>query len=114
MGGIGIVELVIPAPQKMTDEWIRRLDESAARLAAHHADVVATVLTLADVVKESPSESEVPKTKNADAQRVLDTKLRLLNTPAYAHFVNNFWNSSRGTMRLLVRIRETVPAATRR
>jgi hypothetical protein len=68
--------------------------------------VVSQVLSLADVLRQEPDEDDAPAERAADPARVLETKLRVLGTPAYSHFLKNFWDKSTGTMRIVVRIRE--------
>ncbi len=136
MGGIGLVELVFRSPDKVTAEWLAQLKDASAHLLAVDPDVVTQVLSLADVLDASrdpaatppaaathaDTESPPPRagglfagllgTPSADAtpDRVIETKLRVLGTPAYSHFLKNFWDRPSGTMRVLVRIREGADA----
>jgi hypothetical protein len=109
-GGIGLVEVMFRGPQRITVEWLKSLDATAQKLAAVDPDVVSQVLSLADVLREETDEDDKQADAPADPARVLETKLRVLGTPAYSHFLKNFWDKSSGTMRILVRIREGADA----
>ena len=136
LGGIGLVELVLPAPAQLTPGWLEELDQLAHELG--ETDPVSGVLSLADVLslprakaestrvdqpEQSPSGARSGKspgllgglfgnanTGSPDPNRVLQTKLLLLRTPAYEHYLHTFWNPSQRLMRVLVRIREATSA----
>jgi predicted RND superfamily exporter protein len=108
MEGIGIVELVFPAPNELTNAWLQNLSKSTKDLASSDPDVVTHVLSLADVL--GPSDPSNIPASGAEAERILEIKLRLLNTAVYEHFLKNFWDIRGKRMRVLVRIRESVAA----
>jgi hypothetical protein len=104
LGGIGLVELVVPAPEEITPGWIKELRGTAEQLRAVDPEMITEVLTLADMLAR-------PKPEGSPLDdEVLKIKLRGLAIPAYSHFLDNFWNRSSNLTRLIVRIREDAPA----
>ena len=106
MGGIGLVELISPAPGKMTPEWLDQVGKLTARMRAENPDMVSGVVSLADLLS-------VPAgVEPQDRERIVDTKIQILEQPKYAHFVNNLWrrhedDPSADLVRILVRIQES-------
>lgn len=116
LGGIGLVELVFPGPTdatEITGQWLSRVRETAARIAAIDRDLVTHVMSVADVLARDRTRSPnapptAPSTTSEDD--VIQSKLRVLGSPAFAHVLGDFWDRSSGQMRLLVRIRESAEA----
>lgn len=125
MGGIGLVELVFPAPQQLTPDWVAKLKDSAQRLYEADPELVAGVVSLGDVLgpAEQPEDdaessngtddttasnrSPASDSDDPHAQEILDVKLRLLGTRAYSHILDTLWNREANTARVLVRISES-------
>jgi predicted RND superfamily exporter protein len=79
MGGIGLVELVVPGPREAQDvslEWLERLRGATDALRATHQDLIAEAVSLADVLlkednKDAPSApgTEAPAESDATPSR---------------------------------------------
>jgi hypothetical protein len=127
MGGIGLVELVCPAPQeaqRVTADWLASLRRIADELKLVDQQLIGEVLSLADVLagerqgqnKTQPGtgdrEADAGRsaTRETTADQVIRAKLRVLSLPAFEHFLANFWDRSNGQTRFLVRIREGAEA----
>lgn len=104
MGGIGLVELVFPAPKQVTREWLSRLAETSSELDKVDPDLVSSVISLADILTFPRDLGD------ADPQDFLNQKIELLSTESYSHFLTNFWDREHHVMRILVRIRESAQA----
>jgi len=66
LGGIGLVELVVPAPKEskqITLDWLDSVHETSVAIKAAHPDLISEVLSLADVLvvqKKAASEPDTP------------------------------------------------------
>lgn len=105
MGGIGLVELISPAPDKMTPEWLDKLGQVTARMRQENPEMVAGIVSLADLLS-------VPRDLEKDERgRIVDMKIQILGQIKYAHFLNNLWNrnedKSKDLVRILIRIQES-------
>jgi predicted RND superfamily exporter protein len=105
MGGIGVVEIVAPAPGQIHVEWLSHLQGVGAAMMREDPEFVLGVFSLADVLS-SATPAKDPKA----AELILQTKLNLLTKVANAQALDTIWNRKEGTMRLLVRIRESTTA----
>jgi len=113
LGGIGLVEVVAPVGPKVDPEALAKLDrvEDAIRnLAPDSPGAVAQVLSLATVLDPDGRIAALP----ADARaRVLADKLALIEASPQASLLRSFWNPEEGRARILVRLLEQQPAATK-
>lgn len=104
MGGIGLVELIFPAPAVVTPDWLDRLAETGAHLRDANQDLVTGVVSLADLLN-SPSEAG-----EEERDRIVAMKIRTLEQPKYSKFLDTLWqrpeDGAAGQARILVRIRE--------
>ena len=119
MGGIGLVELVFPAPDEVNPAWIDQLHDSAEALKATDPELVSGVVSLSDVLSLPPVDSTDEDNNETEAKgesvlsardEYLATKLRLLGRDSYVHVLDNFWNRTDNSMRLLCRVRESAEA----
>ena len=106
MGGIGLVELISPAPEKMTAEWLDKVGQVAAKMKRDNPEMVAGIVSLADLLSVPPY---VDKENRDD---VVATKVRILGNARYEHFLNNLWSrnkedSSQDQVRILIRVQES-------
>ncbi len=116
LGGIGVVQLVVPFDKAVTPESLdklRRLDESltGGDRSRPHADYV---LSLATVLDPDRRISAMPP---ETARRILATKLDLIAASPQAELMTGFWNRDhdpdRDHARVLVRLVEQQPTATK-
>lgn len=104
MGGIGLVELISPAPEEMTPDWLKNLGRVTAQMRQENPDMVSGIVSLADLLNVPPDARE--------REAIVSWKIRILSQPKYEHFLNNLWSrnpddSSGDQVRILVRIRES-------
>lgn len=104
MGGIGLVELISPAPEQMTPAWLEKVARVSTLMRQENPDMVSGVVSLADLLNVPPHVK--------DPEAIVSWKVRILSQPKYAHFLDNLWSrnpddSSTDQVRILVRIRES-------
>jgi predicted RND superfamily exporter protein len=133
-GGIGIIELVLPGPKESKEisaAHLNELHEMGKSTAAAHNGLVTGVLSLADVLLPELAEHDgtapqepagkkrtgilgglLGRTRATPAtpDEIIQAKLMVLNTPGFAHIVQNFWDGPTGRTRLVIRIRESADA----
>ena len=105
MGGIGLVELISPAPEKISAEWLDDLGQVTARMRAENPVMVAGIVSLADLLSAPPGDDAAVR------ETIVSTKIDALSTPKYEHFLNNLWSRKEGgdgeQVRILIRIQES-------
>ena len=106
MGGIGLVELISPAPDKMTPAWLDNVAQVTATMRRENPEMVSGIVSLADLLT-APADMD-----ENDRQRIVDTKVNLLSQTKNSHFLNNLWkrnsdNSAEDRVRILIRIQES-------
>jgi predicted RND superfamily exporter protein len=106
MGGIGLVELISPAPAEMTPDWLDKVGQLSVRMRDENPQMVSGIVSLADLL------SVPPGTDKDDRKKIVDMKIQILGQPNYAHFLNNLWkrhedDSSADVVRILVRVQES-------
>jgi predicted RND superfamily exporter protein len=116
LGGIGVVQLVVPYGTEVTPESLdklRRLDESltGGDPSRPHADYVLSLATVLD-----PDRRISAMEPNA-AKRILATKLELIAASPQAELMTGFWNRDhdpdRDFARVLVRLVEQQPTGAK-
>jgi predicted RND superfamily exporter protein len=71
LGGIGLVELVVPAPKEskeITLDWLNSVQDAALAIKTAHPELISEVLSLADVLlaeQTPPLEPEIPSESDA-------------------------------------------------
>ena len=106
MGGIGLVELIFPAPEEMAPAWLDRLSRTSAHLRESNPILVSGVVSLADLLN-SPTDAD-----GAERDKIVAMKIQTLSQPKYSHFLDNLWqrneeDQSKGQVRILVRVQES-------
>ena len=106
MGGIGLVELISPAPEKMSSEWLNRLRGVTAKMRQQNPQMVAGIVSLADLLSVPDSVDE------SERDEIVAMKIRILGNQKYQHFLNNLWSrdkedGSGNLVRILIRIQES-------
>lgn len=106
MGGIGLVELISPAPERMSPQWLKQLAQLTDKMRVQNPQMVSGIVSLADLLN-------VPSGATQDEQeRIVAMKISILGQPKYEHFINNLWKRNDAApgddlVRILVRIRES-------
>jgi predicted RND superfamily exporter protein len=110
---IGLVELVVPVGDSITSQVLAQLASVQERVKAIPvADPrsIAQVLSLATVLDPEGRVAALPE----DAQdRILRNKLELIALSPQAQLLHSFWNPRTGEARILVRLLEQQPTATK-
>lgn len=106
MGGIGLVELIFPAPAEVTPDWLDRLGATCVHLRHQNPELVSGIISLADLLSVPADASP------AERARVVATKIRILGHPGNSHFLDNLWHRNEerpadGEVRILLRIQES-------
>jgi predicted RND superfamily exporter protein len=110
LGGIGLVELVVPVGKALSPASLHDLEVVANRI--HAIDVgdphaIAQVLSLATVLDPDGRLAALPK----DGQeRTLADKLELIAASPQDELLRSFWNADTGQTRILIRMKEQMPA----
>jgi predicted RND superfamily exporter protein len=110
LGGIGLVELVVPVGRELTPVALAELGEVERKIAAiPTADprAIAQVLSLATVLDPEGRLAALPEASRA---RVLQSKLDLIAESPQGDLLRSFWNAEKGESRILVRLLEQQPA----
>ena len=106
LGGIGLVELVVPAGDTITPGTLAELAAAEERVRAIPVSdprSIAQVLSLATVLDPEGRVAALPD----EAQtRILQNKLELISLSPQAQLLHSFWNSKTGEARILVRLLE--------
>ena len=106
MGGIGLVELIFPAPAAITPDWLDQLSQTSTHLRKSNPDLVSGVVSLADLLN-SPTDAS-----DEERDKIVTMKIQTLSQPKYSHFLDNLWerdedDESKGQVRILVRVQES-------
>lgn len=110
LGGIGLVELVVPAGKEVdasTVARLRALEDDVAAVRVRGVPSASGVISLATVLDPEGTISALPQ---ASAARVFAAKLELIAASPQAELLNGFWNREEGLARVLVRLYEQRPA----
>jgi len=113
LGGIGVVEVVVPVGPVITPGALSRLQDVERRVEAIPvADprAISQVLSLATVLDPDGRLAALPEESEA---RILTNKLELISVSPQSHLLRSFWNSQTGDARVLVRLLEQQPAPTK-
>lgn len=110
LGGIGVVDLVVPVEGGLTPETIARLERVEERIRAIRVtdpQAVAQVLSLATVLDPDGRLAALPADRGA---RLLTDKLGLIAASPQNDLLRGFWNAEARQSRLLIRLKEQQPA----
>jgi predicted RND superfamily exporter protein len=113
LGGIGMVEVVVPVGATLSPPALARLGEVNRQISAIPVPdrrAIAQVLSLATVLDPDQRIAAQPEAAQA---RILANKAELISLSPQAHLLRTFWNPETGDTRLLVRLLEQQPAATK-
>jgi predicted RND superfamily exporter protein len=113
LGGIGLVELVVPVGPRLTPAALEKLEDLQRRILAiplGEPGAIAQVLSLATVLDP---EGRIAALPDEAQDRIMTSKLELIGLSPQAHLLRGFWNGDTGEARVLVRLREQQPAGTK-
>ena len=110
LGGIGLVELIVPVGPSLTPgilSDLRGVEERIRAIRVSDPRGVAQVLSLATVLDPDGRLAGLP----ADQQgRILAGKLDLIAASPQGELLRGFWNPEAGATRFLIRLKEQQPA----
>ncbi|MFO0908408.1 MAG: MMPL family transporter [Isosphaeraceae bacterium] len=110
LGGIGLVQIVLPSGREIDAALIRRLrtvEQEIGSIEIAGRNPITNVLSLATVLDP---DGRVSALSPASAQRTLSAKLDLIALSPQADLLRSFWNRETGEARILVRLYEQQPA----
>jgi predicted RND superfamily exporter protein len=110
LGGIGLVELVVPLGPALTPEILtelRGVEERIRAIRVADPRAVAQVLSLATVLDPDARLAGLPADRRS---RLLADKLDLIAASPQGELLRSFWNSDAGLTRFLIRLKEQQPA----
>jgi predicted RND superfamily exporter protein len=110
LGGIGLVELVVPIGSSISSCTLTdlgRVETRIQQIRATDPQAIAQVLSLATVLDPDKRLAVLPVDRQ---ERILADKLDLIAASPQKSLLNSFWNSETGESRLLVRLKEQQPA----
>jgi predicted RND superfamily exporter protein len=113
LGGIGLVEVVVPVGDSITPKTLGALSNFESRVKAipvSSPKAIAQVLSLATVLDPEGRIGALPEEAQA---RVLQNKLDLIGLSPQAQLLRSFWNPETREARILVRLLEQQPAPTK-
>ncbi len=110
LGGIGVVELVVPVDGAVTPATLakmKRVEDRVRGIRASAPNAVAQVLSMATVLDPDGRLAGLPADRGA---RLLADKLALIAASPQGELLRGFWNPQAGQSRLLIRLKEQQPA----
>jgi uncharacterized protein len=113
LGGIGLVEVVVPVGSKLGPEAVAKLSQvgsTVANLTPKDDRAIAQVISLATVLDP---DGRIAALAPEAQSRVIAGKLDLIAASPQAHLLDSFWNNETKEARILIRLLEQQPAATK-
>jgi predicted RND superfamily exporter protein len=110
LGGIGVVDLVVPVEGPITPATLAKFTEVEGRIRGIRTSdpqAIAQVLSLATVLDPDGRLAGLPADRGA---RLLADKLSLIAASPQSDLLRGFWNPQAGQSRLLIRLKEQQPA----
>ena len=110
LGGIGLVELVVPVGKSLSPDSLHDLKVVEDRIRAIRVsdpNAIAQVLSLATVLDPDGRLAALPKERQ---DRTLADKLELIAASPQNDLLRSFWNADTGQTRILIRMKEQMPA----
>jgi uncharacterized protein len=110
LGGIGLVELVVPVGPSLSPHTLHDLKEVENRIGqikVTDPQAIAQVLSLATVLDPDGKLAALPA---PGQDRLLADKLELIASSPQRELLQSFWNADAGQTRILIRLKEQMPA----
>jgi predicted RND superfamily exporter protein len=110
LGGIGLVELVVPvgpslSPRTLHD--LKEVEDQIGQIKVTDPQAIAQVLSLATVLDPDGKLAALPA---PGQDRLLADKLELIAASPQRELLQSFWNTDAGQTRILIRLKEQMPA----
>jgi len=110
LGGIGLVELVVPMGKTISSKSLsdlRVVEERIRGIQVSDPAAVAQVLSLATLLDPDGRLAALPRDRR---DRLLADKLELIASSPQNELLHSFWNAETGDTRFLIRLKEQQPA----
>jgi predicted RND superfamily exporter protein len=111
LGGIGLVELVVPmgktmSPRSLAD--LRAVERRIQGIRVSDPTALAGILSLATVLDPDGRIAALPQDRQ---ERLIADKLELIRASSEGGLIRSFWNAETGDTRFLIRLKEQQSAA---
>ncbi len=111
LGGIGLVGVVVPVGQKLDSQSLDRFATFDAQVGPLLNDnLTPRPLSISTVLDP---DGRLAATSKSGFERLIATKLELIEASPQAELLRTFWNAEKGEARIIVRMKEQQPAATK-
>ena len=110
LGGIGVVELVVPLGRSITPhalDELKAVEDQIKAIRVSNPEAVAQVLSLATVLDPDGRLAALPSERRS---QIIADKLELIAASAQNELLPSFWNAETGDSRLMIRLLEQQPA----
>jgi uncharacterized protein len=110
LGGIGLVEVVVPVGRSLEPTTLHNLkavEDRISQIKVSDPGAIAQVLSLATVLDPDGKLAALP---GPNRDRLLADKLELIKASPQEELLRSFWNADAGKTRILIRMKEQMPA----
>ena len=110
LGGIGLVELVVPVGKALSSRTLHDLkavEDQIGQIKVSDPQAIAQVLSLATLLDPDGRLAALPA---PGQERLLADKLDLIAASPQQELLQSFWNAEAGQTRVLIRLKEQMPA----
>ena len=110
LGGIGLVELVVPVGKSLSSRTLhdlKEVEDQIGQIKVTDPQAIAQVLSLATVLDPDGRLAALPA---SGRDRLLADKLELIAASPQRELLQSFWNADAGQTRILIRLKEQMPA----
>jgi predicted RND superfamily exporter protein len=111
MGGIGLVELVVPTGPQVSPRLLDGLRQVENRVRAIHvADpkAISQILSLSTMLDPDGRLAALPPDRQ---DRLVTDKVELIEATPLSEILHSIWHASAGQTRIMIRLKEQQPAA---
>ncbi len=111
LGGIGVVELVVPLGRSITPhalDELKAVEDQIKAIRVSNPEAVAQVLSLATVLDPDGRLAALPSERRS---QIIADKLELIAASAQNELLPSFWNAETGDSRLMIRLTRTAARA---
>jgi len=110
LGGIGLVELVVPTGPKFSPrvlDGLRQVENRVRAIRVADPRAISQVLSLATLLDPDGRLAALPQDRQ---DRLLTDKIALIEATPLSEILHSLWNADSGQTRIMVRIKEQQPA----
>ncbi len=110
LGGIGLVELVVPTGPRVSPrvlEGLRQVEDRVRAIRVADPRAISQVLSLATMLDPDGRLAALPPDRQ---DRLVTDKIELIESTPLSEILRSLWNAPSGQTRIMVRIKEQQPA----